>query len=193
MGFFSDTVKAYAEGRHPVAALLFEHDLHDGTHYNWTGAAYVRINGHVYIGKGELVKVGPMPFGADDSAQPLSITLSGVLKSHVIEARTMPPVRGSPQRVYLQFFHPETLQPIDPPYLVAERTLDNMTYSRAGSTDYRVTATSEDIWTSKNTSQRANYSDDDQQADFPGDRGLEFVAELVAGTRVKWPDFTNSE
>ncbi len=192
MGFFNETVRVYAEGRNPHAALLFEHDLGGETFYNWTGAGYVRINGHVYVGKGELVKVGAIPFGADDAAQPLSISLSGVKREHVVEARTMPPVRGSAQRIYLQFFDPDTLQPIDEPYLLAERTLDTMTYTRRGSTSYSVSATSEDIWTAKNTSQRANYSNEDQLAEFPGDEGLEFVAELVAGSRIKWPDFDKS-
>lgn len=192
MSFFSGTVKIFTEGRRPAAALLFEHDLHDGTRYNWTGAAFVKIGGNVYIGKGNLVKVGSIPFGADDAAQPLTISLSGVQREHIVEARTLPPVRGLAQRIYLQFFHPDTLQPVDPPYLVADRYLDTMTYSRKGSDSYSVTAVSEDIWTTKNTSQRSNYSDDDQQAVYPGDRGLEFVSELVPGTRVKWPDFSDT-
>jgi hypothetical protein len=193
MTAFSAAVQIFSEGRRPHYAFLVEHDLEGVTSYNWTGVGALRVNGHLYIGKGELAKIGPMPFGADDSAQSLSMTISGVASEWVIAARTGPPVRNSPQRTYVQVFDPDTLQPVDAPYLLQDRFLDTLTYKKTGPDKQEIVALSEDIWTMKNTSERANYSDKDQQGSFPGDRGLQFTAELVSGTRIEWPDFDNSE
>lgn len=191
MSFFSGATALLAAGRRPHVALLVEHDFNDATYYNWTGIGDIVIGGHTYVGKGELGKIGALPFGDDDAAQVLNCTLSGVKAEWVVEARTMPTVRGRGQRIYLQFFDADTLQPVDPPYLLADRLMDVMGYHGVGATERTITLSSEDIWSGRDTAEHATYSHSDQQALFPGDLGLEFVAEMVPGSRVEWPDFSN--
>lgn len=192
MGFFSGTIAAFAEGRNPHAALLAEHEFNDATAYNWTGLGHLVLYGHTWVGLGEIVKMTNLGFGADDAAQAFTMTLSGVNSAAVKEARTMPTLRGRSQKIWLQFFDPDDLQPIDDRYLIAQRVMDVMSFKRAGSISHEISLTSEDIWTGLNSSEHASWSKADQQALFPGDTGCDFTAELQPGTRVKWPDFSSS-
>jgi hypothetical protein len=192
MGFFSGTVELLAGGKRPVTAILADHDLNEGHSYNWTGRGNLDLDGHTWVGKGDLVKIAPFPFGGDDAAAEHSATLSGVKPEWVTEARTGPTVRGRTVLWYLQFFDPDTHQPVDSKYLLAERVLDVMSFSGVGPNDRSITVTSEDVWANGNVAEHANFSAADQQVLFPGDEGLDFVAELVPGTRVKWPDFSTT-
>lgn len=191
MAFFSTVIALLAQGRRVRAAILTEHEFNEGTSYNWTGVGDLDLDGHIWTGKGELVKFSALQFGADDGAQPFTMTLSGVDPSSVVEARTMPTARGRSQRIWLQFFDADSQAPIDSKYLLADRLMDVMGYSGVGPSQRTISLTSEDIWSGLNSAERATYSDADQQALFPGDRGLEFVAELAPGTRIEWPDFSN--
>lgn len=191
MGFFNETIEAIAGGEVVHAALLADHDFNEGHAYNWTGVGDLDLDGHTWVGKGDLVSIAPFPFGGDDAAEAHSATLSGVDPDLVTEARTAPTVRGRSVLWYLQFFGSD-LQPLDSKYLIADRVMDVMAYAGVGPAKRSITLTSEDIWTSRNTAEHANWSNADQDALFPGDRGLEFVAELVPGKRVKWPDFSTT-
>lgn len=191
MAFFSDTIAAIAAGRVVHAAILAEHDFNEGIAYNWTGWGDLEYGGRIYKGTGDLATIGELFFGDDDAAQPLTCTLSGVKPELVVEARTAPTVRGRSQRFFLLFFDAVTLQPLDNPYLLAERVMDVLTYSGVGPTGRSISVTSEDIWNQRATTEYASYSQSDQEGLFPGDLGLEFVAEMIPGMRIEWPDFSN--
>jgi hypothetical protein len=223
MGFFNETIAAYAASRTVYLALLASHEftlpftdatggaalLEDETAgfavdftfteapafetviiYNWTGYGTLDLDGETWIGKGDLVSFGGIPFNADDVASPISITLSGVEPTFVAAARGMPPVRGGAQQIWLQFFDAATLQPLDDRLLIADRVMDVMRWSGSGPNQRTVSVTSEDVWADRQTAEYGNWSNADQTALFPDDRGLEFVAELVPGRRVTWPDFS---
>lgn len=189
MGFFNFTIAAQAEGRRPHAAILTEHDFPEGYAYNWTGLGDLDLDGHTWIGRGDLVTLGALPSGTEDAAVAVTDKLSGVAPEFVTEARSQPPVRGRSQIKWLQFFDPDTLQPLDTKYLLADRIMDVMGYSGIGPNMRTISLTTEDIWTGLNTSEHANWSAADQDALFPGDKGLDFVAEMVPGIRVEWPAF----
>lgn len=190
MGFFNTTVATLAAGKSVVAAILTDHDFNAGHSYNWTGYGDLDLDGVIWVGKGDLVAFTPLPFTGNDGASPLTITLSGVKAEFIAEARTLPTVRGRSQRIYLQMFAVATLQPIDAKMLLADRYMDVMTWHGTGPGTRSVAITSEDVWTDRDTAEFAMFSDADQQSLFPGDLGLEFVAEMVPGLRLKWPDFS---
>jgi hypothetical protein len=190
MGFFNSTIAAYAQSRTVYLALLASHDFESGIAYNWTGYGSLDLDGEIWIGKGDLVSFGGIPFNADDVAGAITITLSGVDAQHIAEARSMPPVRGRAQQIWLQFFDTATLQPLDSKLLIADRVMDVMKWSGSGPSQRSVSVTSEDVWADRQTAEHAHWSHADQQMLFPGDRGLEFIAELVPGKRVEWPEFS---
>lgn len=190
MAFFNSTIAAYAQGRSVVRAILAEHDFASGMRRNWTGYGTLTLDGNDWIGAGDLVAFSPLPFGADDAASPITITLSGVEPVYIAEAKLEPPVRGRAQRLYLQFFDLAALAPLDTKILIADRVMDTMTWGGTGPGERRVAVTSEDVWADRDIAEYANFSDADQQVLYPGDRGLEFVQEYVPGYRLTWPDYS---
>ena len=190
MGFFNSTIAAYAQERTVYLSLLATHDFESGMARNWTGYGSLDLDGHTWVGKGDLVSFGGIAFNADDIATSITVALSGVDAQHIAEARSMPPIRGRAQQIYLQFFDADTLQPLDDKLLIADRVMDVMRWSGSGPNQRTVSVTSEDVWSERVTAEYANWSNADQQMLFPGDRGLEYIAELVPGKRVEWPTFS---
>ena len=190
MGFFNETIAAYAQERTVYLSLLATHDFESGMARNWTGFGNLFLDGETFVGKGDLVSFGGIAFNADDIATSITITLSGVDAQHIAEARTMPPIRGRAQQIYLQFFDADTLAPLDDKLLIADRVMDVMRWSGSGPSQRTISVTSEDVWSERVTAEYANWSNADQRMLFPGDRGLEYIAELVPGKRVEWPTFS---
>lgn len=191
-GFFDPVIEAIAEGHRVHAALFVENQFNDATSYNWTGLGSIDLAGHTWIGTGELVKIGALQFGADDAAPGLTMTLSGVNPDFIKEARTLPSVHGLEQFIYLQFFDEDDLQPIGDLYELDRRFLDVIGYSIQGPGVASISLSSESEWTGLNTASYQDWSNADQTALFPGDRGLEYIAELIYGQRLGWPDFSES-
>lgn len=191
-GFFEPVIEAIAEGHSCHAALFVENHFNAGVSRNWTGLGTISIGGHDWIGTGELVKLGALAFGADDAAPGLTMTLSGVDPAFVTEARTMPSVHGLEQFIYLQFFDADTLAPVGDFYELDRRFLDVIGFSIQGPGAASISLSSESEWTGLNTAAYQDWSNADQQALFAGDRGLEYIADLVYGQRIKWPDFSTS-
>lgn len=191
-GFFEPVIEAIAEGRTVHAALFVENRFNDGTTYNWTGLGTIVLDGHEWIGTGELVAIPALQFSADDAAPSLTLTLSGVDPAFIAEARKMPSVNGLQQFISLQFFDVGTLTPVGAFYELDRRLMDVIGYSITGPSQASVSLSSETEWTGLNTAAYQDWSDADQEALFPGDKGLQFIAEMVYGQRIKWPDFTGS-
>jgi hypothetical protein len=191
-GFFEPVIEAIAAGHSVHAALFVANEFNVGISRNWTGLGVINIAGFDWIGTGELVKIGALAFGGDDAAPGLTLALSGVDPAFVAEARTMPSVHGLEQRIYLQFFDADTLQPVGAHYELDRRYLDVIGFSIQGPSAASVSLSSESEWTGLNTAAFQDWSTADQQALFPGDRGLEYIAELVYGQRLGWPDFSDS-
>lgn len=191
-GFFEPVVAAIAEGHAVHAALFVENHFNDGVRYNWTGLGTIALAGHDWVGTGELVQIPGLQFAADDSAPSLTMTLSGVDPDFIKEARTMPSVHGLAQIIYLQFFDADDLQPIGAFYELDRRLMDVIAHSVQGPGAASIELTSETEWTGLNTAAYQDWSDADQEELRPGDKGLQFVAELVYGQRIPWPDFSDS-
>jgi len=191
-GFFDPVIALIAQGHRPHAALFVENHFNAVTSRNWTGLGTITLAGHDWIGTGELVQLGALQFGGDDAAPGLTMTLSGVDPAFVSEARTMPSVHGLEQFIYLQFFDADTLAPVGDFYELDRRFLDVIGFSIQGPGAASVSLSSESEWTGLNTAAYQDWSNADQQALFPGDRGLEYIADLVYGQRIKWPDFSTS-
>jgi hypothetical protein len=170
-GFFDSVIEAIAEGHTVHAALFVQNEFNAVTSRNWTGLGTITLGGFDWIGTGELVKLGALAFGGDDAAPGLTMTLSGVDPAFVAEARTMPSVHGLEQFIYLQFFDADTLQPVGDFYELDRRFLDVIGFSIQAYQD---------------------WSTADQDALFAGDRGLEYIGDLVYGQRIAWPDFSES-
>lgn len=189
MGWLNATQKALAEGRSAFYAQLVHlaFDVGDGgDRYFWTGFGPLVVDGETWLGGAQLVEIGDIPFGEDDTAGGGSITLSGVdddIVSAVVEESNT--VRGRPIFIYGQFFG-ENLQPSDSKFLLCNGVMD-LVRVRGSSGLRQIELAYDSVWDARNNGEHVAFSDRDQQARFAGDKGLERVILYKTGVRRVWP------
>ena len=112
--------------------------------------------------------------------------LSGVDPELITIARNASnEVTGRPCYVYLQFFDANWAT-LDQPVPLRSAIMDQMTYEVVGPSQAGITLTAEGVFAARNAVPFAFYTDRDQNARFPGDRGLEVVPSLIHHI-VEWP------
>ncbi|GEP12252.1 hypothetical protein [Methylobacterium gnaphalii] len=187
MAFLSNTQRAAAQGATVIAALLVSFDFTDAPAFYWTGDGPLKTaDGQIWDGTSGLGQVDGLSAPVGTSAPQATFTLSGVSARVAALARQQSAlVKGREVRVSVQFCA-EDLALLDAPVEVYSGSLDVMTYQALGSGIFSVQTTAESPWTGRNKPPFGFLTDADQQARYPGDRGLELVAGLVAKT-ILWP------
>lgn len=192
MGWLSETQQALADGR----SVFFAHLVHlsfdtvgdvGGDRYFWTGFGQLAYDGRAWLGGGQLVEIGDIPYGEDDTAGSGSVTLSGVdddIVAAVVAEASL--VRGRPIKIYGLFFG-ENLQPSDSKFLLLDGLMDLVRVRGSGLGLWQIELLYESVWTARNNGEHVAFSDSDQQARFPGDKGLERVVLYKTGVRRTWP------
>jgi len=195
MGFFPQTIAAKLAGREIGASLLCFMDFKDTPRRWWMGLGDLAAGGHIWQGTGSMIQIDGLEQALGTAAPKTTFTLSGVDATVVSLARQASArVKDRPCQVYIQFFEiaPGGNQmpwaPLDAPYAVWSGIMDQMSYAAEGPSQRRVTLTAESIWTGRRRPAYGFWTDRDQNARFPGDRGLEQVVNLVQKT-IRWPVF----
>jgi hypothetical protein len=189
MGFFSGPQLALASGRSVIYDELYKLDFTSGAGYYWTGFGNVVIDGFTWLGAGNLVSRSEIPFGIDDEAGDLTLTLSGV------DATVLNMVRAEEAEIYGrditiwgQFFD-EALQPSGSKWQIFRGIMDVPTYGVGSFGERAITIPCEGEWTDRNTARNSLFSDMDQKRRYPGDLGLEYVYRYTLGVKRVWPTF----
>lgn len=194
---FSQTVSAYLDKRSVACSLLVFMEFDQAPRRWWMGFGDLVTNdGHVWQGVGDLISVEGLSEERGTTATPMTFVLSGVDAEIVTLARNASDrVKGQRVTVYLQFFDitpgdasVEPWAPLDLPEVLRVGTMEQMRYVAEGPTSRRVIVTAEGLWTGRNRPPFALFTDRDQNARFPGDRGIEQVANLV-NKQIEWPVF----
>lgn len=178
---FAGVVAGLLEGRVLRRSWLVRFDFASGTRRYWLGFGRLYAGSEYWEGlsrpdgKGGLVSLADLDLSPGTDQQPVTLTLSGVspaalfaLTNHATEVRNRRVV------LYQQWFD-EAWQPIGDPYARWAGTGDKLTGRRAAG-KASVTLTAENILVAKYLPANGMYTDRDQQARFPGDRGLERMA-----------------
>lgn len=146
-----------------------------GTVYLWSGLGTLSWNGQTWTGVGKLGSVSAVQETADNSATNLVISLSGIpsdLVADVItEART-----GFPVTLWLGAMD-DNFSLIADPYQAFSGRMDVPTMDESGETS-TISITVENILVDLNRKRMVWYTDQAQQAEFPGDKGFEYVPQL---------------
>lgn len=188
MSFLNSTLIAAAAGRTVRAALLVKFEFTSTTKRVWAGFGNLVADGQTWTGLGELGSVEGLEFRADQAAVPLVFKLSGVDSSFTSAAADAEDeVKGNPVTVYLQFFD-EDWQTLDNPVAIAAGIMDTMVFDATGPTQRTITLTAEGLFGARGAAPFARYTDRDQQGRFSGDRGCEYVPQLV-NMLYQWPEF----
>ena len=193
MGFFDATKAALAAGNVVGLAVLAEFDFVEGVSRFWlTGVGTIEAGGHEWTGAGDLVALENITTGEGDDADKLVFTLSGVNAELLALAQQAGSVRGRTVTLYGQFLDVQTQQPVSGLWaLPTADIMDTIGFAAAGPSTRSIRLTAETIWTARNTAKNAFYSDRDQAARFPGDKGLEFVSGMVSNS-INWPVYSGS-
>lgn len=189
MGFFSETISAHLAGREIGAALLTHAEFRENERRWWDGNGDLVLGGHTWQGTGTLIQIEGLEQPVGTTAPKTTFSISGANAEMVTLARQASDrVKGRRIRVYIQFWDLTDWMPLDEPYAIWTGQMDQMKYGAEGPTNRSITLTAETLWVNRKLPPYGLYTDRDQNARYPGDRGLEQVVNLVSKT-VRWPIF----
>lgn len=157
-------------------ALFVETNFTSGPTYLWSGVGTISWNGHDWTGVGSLGGVSVIEEGSTVEAKGISLSLSGIdatLLTGIMQEFQV----GLPCLVYFGVFD-SSGSLIPDPILSWSGQMDQPTIEMDGQTA-TITINCENKLVSMNVAVDRRYTNEDQQRDHPGDRGMEFVASIV--------------
>ena len=170
-------------------ALFIRVDFVSGPVYVWQGVGPIVWNGHTFTGIGSLGSVSTIEEGATIEAKGITLSLSGVdvawLSDILLEFQ-----QGLPAIVWLGAF--DTNQELVPdPVIAWSGRTDQPTIEMDGQTA-TISITCESRLVEMNVAVDRRYTNEDQQLDYPGDRGFEFV-NSIQDARIFWGSSPSSK
>lgn len=179
-------------------SLLADFEFDSQTVYMWTGIGNLIIDGNTYIGVGNLVGISEIRESQNLEANGLAMSLSGV-SSTLVSVALQETFQGRICRLWLAVTATENriaqegdegaiLQEdgsyillenelVGAPYLLFTGMMDTMEINDDGKSAI-ITLNAENVLLQLKRSKVRRYTDEDQKAEFPQDRGLEFIASL---------------
>lgn len=156
-------------------ALFVEANFTSGPAYIWTGVGTISWNGHDWLGVGSLGGISTIEEGTNIEARGITLSLSGIdaslLTGILLEFQV-----GLPCIVYFGVFDSSGSLIADPVISWAGR-MDQPTIEMDGTTA-SISINCENRLVDMNVAVDRRYTNEDQQLEHPGDRGMEFVASL---------------
>ncbi|MEP6827913.1 MAG: hypothetical protein ABJA10_07545 [Aestuariivirga sp.] len=165
-------------------AILAQLDLPAGTERMWNGVGILNWNGNSFNGLGKMGRIQGAGETAEIRTTETTYELSGVLDLTAVNEFISNPVRNGLARAWLAFLDENELV-IPDPILLDETILDTATlkYGADGTANLVLRGTSA-IFNFRLP--RGRYISNEQlQADFPGDTGFDRISAL-ANRAVSW-------
>lgn len=187
MAFLSAVQAAAAAGLTVRPAVLAHFDFLGQPGWYWMGnGPLITADGQVWDGTGAMASIDGLNVPIGTTADVATFTLSGVdMRVAALARQQSALVKGRDVQVLVQFYTDEWGL-ADLPVNIWGGTLDVMTYLALGDGKFAVSVTAEGEWASRNKPPFGFLNDTDQQARFPGDRGLELVGSLP-NKAINWP------
>lgn len=154
--------------------LLFQGEFISGTLRCWSGFGNLTWGGYTWTGTGTLLSISAVQETADVSANGVTATLTG-LPSSLISLALADCEQGSAGYVYLGFLDNGAV--VADPVLLFEGRLDIPSIDEQGETCV-VSISYESRLIDLERTRESRYTNEDQQREFAGDVGFEFVAGL---------------
>lgn len=156
-------------------AFFVEAHFVNGPVYLWTGRGAIIWGGKTWLGVGSLGSISTIEEGSSIDAKGITITLSGIDATLLADIMTEFQV-GLPVIVNIGFFD-ETLTLIDTPVIAWAGRMDQPTIDVDGQT-CTISINCENRLVEMNVAVDRRYTNEDQQLDYAGDRGMEFVSSI---------------
>lgn len=162
-----------ASGLRPFIMTAFYFD--GGTVRFWSGLGQLTYFGAVWHGSGDLLQISAVEETADIRAAGISITLSA-FPQNMVSIALQEPYQGRTVEVYLGMFDESGAVIADPEVLFRGR-MDIMEI-REGADAATIVLTAESEIIRLRDTRGRRWTHEDQQIEFPGDRGFEYVADI---------------
>jgi hypothetical protein len=193
MSLFPETIKAQLGGRSVRVSFLVLFDFVTTPVRVWTGAGKITTAGEEWLGLGQLGSISGLEQAVNGEAPETTFVLTGINPEIMTLAREewVDESRDRLVKVYLQFHNAEDDRPLelfDEPYAIWAGRMQTPRFELQGASTRRITVSAESLFSLRSRPAFSQYTDTDQKARFPGDRGFEFVPGLV-NKIVTWPDF----
>jgi hypothetical protein len=156
-------------------AFFVEAHFVSGPIYVWTGRGSIAWGGQTWLGVGTLGTISTIEEGASVDAKGINLTMSGIDSTLLTDVMTEFQV-GLPVLVRLGLFD-ATLALIDDPVISWAGRMDQPTIDVDGQT-CSISINCENRLVEMNVAVDRRYTNEDQQLDHPGDRGMEFVSSI---------------
>lgn len=188
---FSDAIKAQLEGRTVRVAWLARFDFASGVQRYWPGVGSLVAGGATWTGTNNMAALGEIAASVGGSAPEQTFTLSGVDADFVSAARAAKAeYYGRLCYIYFQFFD-EAWQTLGSPVAFWWGKMYALTAAQQADPDgfiRTITLSAESVFSSRRRPRYGTYTDRDQQARYPGDRGCERVMGIQQKT-ITFPDY----
>lgn len=162
--------------------LFFEGEFASGYVRVWSGIGEVSWNSQTWQGIGTLGGISSIHESSDIQANGVTVTFSGI-PSDLISLSLGDAVQGKLGRIYFGFMN-EANEIIADPALMFEGRLDIPAIEENGDTaTIQISYESRLIDLQKPRERR--YTSEDQQLEYPGDLGFEFIPSLQE-KNIKW-------
>ncbi|MFG6081596.1 hypothetical protein ACEUZ9_002220 [Paracoccus litorisediminis] len=182
-------------------AVLVYMDFKDGPKRWWTGFGDLDVGGHRWEGIGDLIGMSPISASYTYSAQEMTFTVAATPEMLGLALAAKARVRDRAVIVYQQLFAVEAMagftpagtevmsgQPIGSPGSLFSGTMQKMPWSASGPSQRSLTVTAEGLFFRLNAPPRGRWTDADQKARYPGDKGCERLPIYAKGYETRWRD-----
>lgn len=186
------------EQTHVNPMLAAEFDFDSGTVGMWTGLGTLTWGDKTFVGGGNLVGISTVRETQDLQANALTFSLNGVAPENIAVAMEEN-IQGRPCRLYIGTAETSVAlaleddsgvillesgdrillesQTMDEPYLIFEGMM-NVINGKVKIPVSELNLTAENILILLKRTKERRYTDEDQQAKYPGDKFFEFIAQL---------------
>lgn len=141
----------------------------------WTGYGPLEWGGYTWLGGGTLLGISPVQETGDVQADGIALSLSGV-PSEMISLALGDARQGLPAEVYIGALDDEGAL-LGDPYLLFSGLTDVPSIDDTGE-DVRISITAENRLIDLERPRVRRYTPEDQKAEYPNDKGFDFVAGL---------------
>lgn len=173
-------------------AVLVFMDFSTGAKRWWNGFGDLNHAGHLWQGTGDLISISDLTTDYQMSADSISFTFAATAEMQALVRASKTAVKGRDVVVHSQLFLSESSdvsigpwQPKGSPMALFSGFMDPMTYEKKRDTGRQIGMRCEGLWARRNAPPRGLWTDRDQQARHPDDKGLERVG-IYTNYEVKW-------
>lgn len=176
-------------------AILVHMDFSDSPKRWWSGFGDMSVGGYTWQGLGDLITISPISTSYQISAEQVTFQVAATPEMLALALSAKDRVRDRAVTVYLQLFAMDDVtvdgsgiasgQPVGSPMALYSGTMQRMPWSATGSTQRTISVECEGNFFRRNSPPRGRWTDADQKARYPGDKGLERLP-IYVNYETKW-------